>query len=337
MEELLITTNIFAVLTNNLHFYFAIVIIPIGVGLNLISLLIFCRKALNKSTNWGLLNGILCFFDILALSNSTIIDKLLPYFNVNLTNMSELLCKLLNIWKRLTLQSASMQQLLITFMFYMNVKYPNRFRLLQKKENLFKIVALMIFGIIGFNIQYLFFDFKNILTFDQYTNTTQFVKSCTGSLELLIVSDFINIFLVSILPFSCMLTLNVLIIKQLVTSRSKFQNGNLKIKDLQFFKLIITINFLFLIVYLPWTVSQVLNYIFGFIYYENFRDKIKVFSYLELYQSVSTLIAYLFNISPFFINLTFNRLFKRELSFIICSFKKIKNGNRISSISFITK
>jgi hypothetical protein len=327
-----------------LNFYFSTCVVPIGLLLNICTAIIFSRKNLNRNCYLGYLYSILCILNILALSNSIIITQLLPFYDIDLLIISDLSCKFLSLWRNFLLQCPSWQQAFVSFNLFMNVYFPKRFTFLKKPKILAIIITLMLFTILVINIEYLFFElgfgwgwtsvnpnanssqtnrtqaanmsflvFQNRstngsigsrTTIPTSTNSNQFRRRCRAYGALLIIADAINILMRNVVPFFIMLLINIAIISKIRKSKRTINPNTKNNGSRSFIISILAINFLFLLLYLPWSVTFILaNLLEG-----NINEPL-----ISLYQNSTIAISYLNNLSPFLINLAFNKLFRLEL------------------------
>lgn len=333
-------------ISRNLGLVYSVTFLPLGIAFNMVSIYIFCQKKLNKNTQNGRLNAFLCLFNIFALSNSFLFTQFLPYFNIYLIDQSHFACTFLNVWRRFALQSPSFQQVLITVLFYLNVRFPNKLKFLKKKFFLMEAIIFMSLAIFLINIEYFWFEYRkandsSLINYDELNlsaNSTSFsYMICQADLTLSLISDVINILMRSFIPFIILLIFNILILKVVKSSSARIVNQNVDQRrsrnEMRFGKVIISVNFLLLLLYTPWTISFILNYSFtkSGLKASNIDKNANSLVGLTLSYNISLCITYLFNSSPFFINIIFNRLFKEEcIKMVKCLSRK---ENQISSMS----
>ena len=142
-------------LTNDINFYFSAICVPFGIFFNLITILVFQTSSFN-STNIRTFYTALGINDILALLNLIYILQLLPSLGINLLLYSQFLCKFLNMWRRLVIQTASWIQVIITYDRYKivcesNHKLETKLRIILKFSIIFVVITL-------FNIPYLWYN-----------------------------------------------------------------------------------------------------------------------------------------------------------------------------------
>ena len=113
-----------ASISSQVRFYFGVTVVPLSIVSNIVSIYLFSQKSLNKNTKNGYLNAFLCLFNVFALFNFFLFSQILPYVGINTTSSSYFSCTFFNIYRRWGLQSPSVQQVFITLLFFLNLKYP---------------------------------------------------------------------------------------------------------------------------------------------------------------------------------------------------------------------
>jgi ABC-type xylose transport system permease subunit len=115
-----------------------------GVALNLFSLYIFTRASLNK-TNMGFLYLYQTVADLIVLLANIFIFRSSILFGFSLTNQSDIICKLMTLFRRFILHASSWMCVLITFDRFIYVYYPNRFKILKSKLSISILIFIMLF------------------------------------------------------------------------------------------------------------------------------------------------------------------------------------------------
>lgn len=151
-------------------------------------------------------------------------------------------------------------------------------------------------------------------------------------------ADATNIILRVFMPFFIMFITSVVMSKNLMRSKNKFtsmsqnnQSGDLPLKkEHQFIITIISMNILYLILFLPRSIAFLFSVIYTF---HSTLEDIKIVLGLNLFRIVSECIAFINNFSVFFTSLAFNNLFRSELFDVFSAFKKEFNKIKIKNIS----
>jgi hypothetical protein len=280
-------------------YYMNITLTPIGILTNLASIYIFTRKTLNNNTKIGNMHAILCLFNLFPLVNSMLILQLLPAWDFHMLEYTNLSCKLVSFWLRLSLDCPSLQLCIITIMLYTSVKDHSRHMWLS--SNLSTICVASFSFLFMLNFPFLFYNLEtsNMTA----SNTTRF--ECRASDALAIVTDLSNLFIRYFIPFVLMFIINFLILKHfhnLEINRFKVTRQSPKPKVLIF--TIMIKNMLFLVFYMPWAVSIIVSF---------FVDSMSLVHFYD----IALTLSYTINSLPFFVHVIFNQLFRDEMKKLI--------------------
>ena len=304
-----------------LEFVFNLIVIMVGFLANMSSIYIFSRKSLNKGTNVGYLHSILCIVNIFPLFNSIFLNDVLPNYDINILDDSVFSCKFLNFWKRFTIGLSSFQQLFITYILFLSVKFPNKFLQLQNKRKLILFLFLIFMFMFIVNLPFFFYEINPDLFLNDTDDHSVYTNICNASIDLASISILLNILIRFIIPLVIMFMLNLIIIKYFNNSRVKklFLKTSRKNKPKNFLRSIFIINFLFFVFHLPWTVF---NFILIYLNYSNSDDDNAQLSnlFFVTYEGISLSISYINYTTPFFVHILFNKYFKLE---VVNLFKKI--------------
>lgn len=315
----------------DMNYFFSIIILPIGVILNLISVYVFLRRSLNTNTNMGFLCAVLCAFNVVALSSATIINALL-FNEIKVEDNSLSACKFFGLWTRWILHLPSFQQVFMSIDIYISVTYPNRFKNFRSKKNYTKLIIVMVLLTFLINITYLFnnYDISSLdtSTYNNLTNltdnTTTDTITCSGFEGVELLADIINVLMRCLIPFSIMLVLNILMSKNLFRSkRLIIRKGSMK-KEYQFAISVVAMNFFFLVIYTPWSITFIIYQVYVFVPELSNAYLAEIFRF---FQTIANCLAYINNFSVFFINFIFNVLYRNELLVLF----RLKADNRVSS------
>lgn len=307
-------------LSNSVNFWFSTIMVPIGIILNIITILIFLVA---KQRHLSILYIALGVYDIICLLNSTF-TQLLPALNINISNYSDiLLCRLLNVWRKTVAQSPSWVQVIITIDRFRSVVCPSSLQFFKSKMKLTLILISIFFILFMVNTGIWWFYFAQVtvkkIIFDGNSNTSINVtlKSyvCTSSTLTATATDIINVLFRLCIPFVVMLVMNIILTRNLILSKKKISTQNRSFKrEYNYTITVIGLNFLFCILNTPWAIWYILNRIE--LSGVGLQSPIAVAS-LNLLQSISFSIFYLNNSSSFFLNLIFNKLFRKQLYFLL--------------------
>jgi hypothetical protein len=327
----MITAAQIQVISRLVNFYFPATVVSVGLLLNLITACVFCTKNMRAKTNMSLLYVSLAVFDILALLNSILFLQLLPSLSINLINISDALCKLFMFWRRTVIQLPSWHLVLITIDRFRSVCCPNKYNFLEKKKYLLIIMASVNIFLMLINSIYFSYSLTPVSRSVNVTvNGTLMLREsqlaiCTASQTVLFITDLFVVFSRSYIPFMIMFILNLILTRKFLISKRKFtvnskSDSSLIKREYYFTFTVITMNVSFFILYSPWSLWHIVNKV----YEVNQTTTTPLLSAsLNLAQSITFSIAYINNLSSFFNNFIFNKLFRNELERIIC-FKNFK-------------
>jgi hypothetical protein len=128
--------------------------------------------------------------------------------------------------------------------------------------------------------------------------------------QLLLAQDLIFIIMRIIIPFFIMMICNIVLIKHIRKSRKRIIRGRNEKRDNSFTISVTIMNGSFLICNIG-----VIAY-YCIVYYSTFSgvalDKVQN-AIVTLYGTAALIVSYLFTISQFFIDITFNKIFRKEI------------------------
>ena len=311
---------------NKIEFYFNLIVVVVGFATNVFSIFIFMRKSLNNKTNVGYLHSILCVFNLCTLTNSIFLTEILPYFDIHIIDSSELCCKLFSFWRRFTIGLSSFQQLYITFILFITVKFPSKYMIFNDKKKSILFMALIIFSLFIINIPFLFFELNRSLELNETYLDGLKMHSCCASIDLTTFSIISNILMRYFIPLFLMLVLNLCIKRHFKVKQLLF-NSNFKNKPTNFLLSIFILNALFCLLHLPWTIINLILVFLNFFYNEN--KIITDNGYLTVFLTgISLSVSYVNYTTPFFVHFIFNKYFKNE---VLNLFRKKMLMSRLSS------
>lgn len=114
-----------------------------------------------------------------------------------------------------------------------------------------------------------------------------------------------------------MIAMNCVLVRGLFTSKMRMSTRKRsKRREINYALTVVALNFIFFILNLPWCIWYILNQIS---FHDSYLSTTQAKRSLEVLKSVSFSVYYLDNLSLFFLNFIFNRLFRKRVLFIICS------------------
>lgn len=302
-------------LTKIYVFSLSIILFPIGIILNSLSICVFRRKNLRKTT--------MSFYNII-LSVSYIALFFLSVFqyanfgtNQDFVLASTSNCIFFNFASRVLLQMVSWLSVLLTLDRTIWVLAPNRFFFMKN----FKFLSLLILGLFAALIILNSPNFFYKLTDANSTSVLNITKLCTMEYQFSNARSSISVLFRLIIPFTLIVIMNYFLIKRLATTSHNLLVTSQIHKDYSFTYAVVFIDLLFWAALLPNAIMILVVYLYG--YNESNAYSTRTFALLTLANCISYSITFYSYAFSFFINFKFNKLFKNEL-FIVCNEIKLK-------------
>jgi hypothetical protein len=328
-------------LFNRIDYWFMITTVPLGIVLNFISVAIYTRPNLNKTTmgffyinlsGWTIVTLIFFFF----VQSSGIL------FGMDLTKLTGAGCATYMLVRRVTRQIPTWIEAFITFDRYIAISFPNKpiGKILKSKIYVTAIIFVMIFCLGLINIQnveyYLVYTYKNVTLIDPVTNKTIFKNStsvsCSSSKSVVLNTKIIAATIRALGPALFQLCFSILLVRKVLESKKNLNNKEDK-GSTQFTRTVLTMNCVFFALNLPESI----------LYFVNDSITSSVSSYDPLTVAIVNniyLVSYdyanLYYSLKFFSYLFFNKLFFKEI-LILLRFVK-ENGNSTNAkLTKVTK
>ena len=200
----------------------------------------------------------------------------------------------------------------------------------SKKQYLFIILGMVVFAIAE-NIEYFFYEltltYSNLTAVNASSNDTSisFNYVCYASFYLILGSGISSLIFRNFLPFIIMLIFNILIVYHIVQNHLKVNRTYKARGHKHFFISIMTINLIFFILYLPWSIAQIIVFVQYFFTARSLTQTIDVG--VIFFYNVGWSVSYLNYIFPFFVYIQFNRLFRKELFLMVNYVSKDKDSS----------
>lgn len=175
-------------LSNQINFYYPIMIVPIGIILNVMTMVMYCSEKRLKTisgTRTDLIHLALGVCDIFALLNSLLFVQFLPTIRINLTDATDASCKLTNLWRKFAIQSPSWMQVLVTLDRFRSVVCPKRMLFFRNRCQLSCVIMGIFLMIILVNMGQLW-------GYTSPSNSTTKLVKYLFFLNLLVFFKFIN-------------------------------------------------------------------------------------------------------------------------------------------------
>ena len=282
---------------------YLIVTSSIGIPGNLISMLIFLRLIRRKS-NMGLLYTWQSLVDMLFLVLSLFfIRGSRMFFDKVIFNWSDGWCKAWSFFRRHTLHMSSWVALLTTFDRFVFVLYENRrFKFMKDKRIVCLIIVLIFIALAAF-------DYPNFYAYLPKSG------NCTGSFSTLLSTDIISALLRTYIPITLMVILNYRIYRKMRDSRRRasFTNTRLSRRERHFTRAVIFTDLVFFITKFPLTITFI---VYDAYYYSGILTG-SLYSFAVFVSNIFIDISSLDQTFSFFIHLSFNKLFRKDLFRIV--------------------
>ena len=293
-----------------LLYYTCTYVIPVGIALNILSSIVFMRKKFAKRT-MGFYNIAISIFNILFALFSMLSFIGISYGN-DLTLISDFSCIFLAFALRVFAQMSSWMNVFVTVDRIVFLKYPNKYPLLQNKKMLSVLIFIQFIILCIINAPNFFLKVHSISSTDPLTNTNITTKSCTSTETIVTVRDMIMAVFKVALPIVLMTLMNMYLIKKIIKEKSKVSDA-LK-KEYQFAFSIFFMNALYTLLLLPaFFILVYLNITqYGHGQQLSITLNKEVLIWQFAYGVALAIVSYEF-LFTFFVNIFFNKMFKKEL------------------------
>lgn len=292
---------------NLVCYYLLFITIPIGIIGNLVSILIFTRRALNQRTNTDILYTFLCIINLIRI----LIQACLKRWDMFLAFIIRLHFETENLIETLILQFFSWTQALISFDRFVIVFCPIKgARIMSKKRVLYSIMfGLFVFILCVNSLANYSICFINIYTKNvTYNNRTYFTTNKKDQDLLIVVKHFIKAFMEVYIPYFTIFVFDIIVIVRLIKSKRKtvgLQSRNNR--NTRFTINTILIDLIYLIFNFPSTISNVLYLIYVTKSYRNPK-----FDFVLFVSFLFQVLQFVYSCFHFFIFVIFNRNFRSD-------------------------
>ena len=290
--------------TNTMFFYSAVVIVPIGLILNLIEFLVFRSKDFEKA-NFGFLMNLSILTNSFSLVWSFIFFKYLPSIGIPIDSFSWFTCSLFLFFSRVSQQIPLYIQALISFLNYLSVAYPAKFISLNKKSHFIYMFFLVLVVVLLLNVS------SAIRYLTPIANSTN--QTCTASNTVNIVSICIHIVLRCVVPFFLINFINYLTVRNIIRPRTAL-NFSIN-KEIRYGKVCACMGLIFVIFNFPLSCIQITLIVYQLVY--EYPDIYTLLT-LRLAFDCSRVFAWTYYSMGFFINILFNKIFRKNLFKKMC-------------------
>jgi len=190
------------------------------------------------------------------------------------------------------------------------------------------IVFSFVFAVDQVNMGYYLVNSKVfVAVFNKTLNKTQFVSiiitSCTqANTDLVLAQDIMFVIMRIILPFIIMVVCNIILINHIRKSRNRVVRGRKERKEQSFTKSVTIMNGSFLVCNIGVAVYYIIAYYLKF----SGNSLGQVPTYINsLYGTCAILVSYIFTLSQFFVDIIFNKVFRKEILLVILFLSRRQN------------
>ena len=301
-------------LNSQIVYYFVIVSAVFGIPGNLISMIVFVRLAFkNRKINMGLLYTCQTAIDLIMQILSLLALRGAIYlFGVNIFTLSDSFCRGFMFMRRFILQASSWMSVFISFDRFTFVLYEHRFKFMKNKLILSGLIFAVMFLVALSDVENFFY----YLTWSNKTSS----YSCLASNSVTVASDIISMLVRIYIPLLLMVVFNGLMIywifKKSRSSKVVVQkNSALKRKEHQFTISVLSCNALFFLTNFPLAIFFI--FYDSLLYSNAFKSDSILSARYSLYMNILVSISFFDQTFSIFMYFGFNKLFRKELIFII--------------------
>ena len=299
-------------LNSQLVYYFVIVSAVFGIPGNLISMIVFIRLAIkNPKINMGLLYTCQTAIDLFMQIISLVVLRGATYlFGLVVFNLGDSFCRGFMFLRRYHLQASSWMSVLISFDRFTFVLYEQRFKFMKNKLILSGLIFAVMFLVALSDVENLFY----YLTWSNKTSS----YSCVASNTVTVASDIIAMIVRIYIPMLLMVVFDGLMIYRIAKkSRSSklARKNSLKRKEHHFTVSVLSANFAFFLYNIPLAIFFI--FYDSLLYSNAFKNNSTLSALYSLYMNILVSISFFDQTFSVFMYFGFNKLFRKELVFII--------------------
>ena len=286
-------------ISSQISFYFVVTLPTTSLCLNTFALLVlFLKPSLQKTKN-QMVYLLKCQYiiDTIVVINIIFNYQSSALFSYSVFTISDFTCRFFYVWNRFLIHVSSWIQVIISTDRFLSVYLLARKRTRQTKYT-------TLFTILTVAIALLIIDATNAF---HYLDQNQ----CTGSVLVQISTDILSVLLRTIIPIVIMAAIDVVLVKHIKTIRRRLftvRNGHNR-SEHHFTISVVLVNFVFFFFNFPLSVSLILQNVFAI---TNSLSPIQNAQF-NLYSSLASIFAFFFQTLEFFINVSTNRLFRKEI------------------------
>ena len=215
--------DIINIILYRINFYSMVILIPIGIVGNIVSIFIFTRPCFNQKTNTGRFYSLLCVVNLITIVFVTAFKNENDFtkYSIPLPLSTE------KFIENIMYQSLSWIQVIISVDRFIFVLYPVKgVRFMSKKWVLYSIILGLFIFILGVNSP---FYIRNSHTYTNYLNQTITIFGYMSP-EISILSFNIQVLMRFFIPYFIMLIVDAFVIIRLKRSKIEIRKRQVSIK-----------------------------------------------------------------------------------------------------------
>nr|QVK45691.1 G protein-coupled receptor [Proales similis] len=291
----------------SMGFYVTTIVLPVGVVLNLFSFYIFSRPSLNK-TNMGFLYRWQSAVDIALLLLTIFVLGSEYVLSTRISDWSNFACGLVTFVRRFTVHASSWLTLVITVDRFLFVRFPTRLVNVRNNKATISIAIGAILALLAlFNAPNFFYSLSQ-LNVSQGNRTVRIVL-CTASSQLATATNLVSIALRTFIPFTVMITLDVLILLHVAKAKGRMRRGSAR-REHFFTLVVVAFNGVFVLFNAPLSISYLITTIQTALNIKLDPLQSTVFRFAQI---CAVYFAYTVQVFSFLIIAALNKLFRQQL------------------------
>ena len=301
---------------NYLSYTVCIILVPIGLFLNAITIKLMRSKNLSNQS-------ITFYFILISVNNSFVLTfNFITFISGSVGSEAVLWSNFSCVFftsSRIFTILASWLNIAITLDRLIQTYFPYKYFWIKKNKIKILISACLFIASVLLSMPCFYFTITVTTSIDSVTNKTVITRACTASKNIVLIRDMITFFLRGIIPLITILIMNSFLMYKLKRSKLYFLNNNELKKEYYYSYSIAVFNIFFIISFVPYIGGLMMLFIVQNISGVTAISRIYVIAVFCYNIGVfSTTFTYCF---AFLINFRFNVLFREEFLSIYYKFK----------------
>ena len=299
-------------ISKRIVYYSCLTIVNIGFATNCLNIFICINKSIQKST-MGFYNILISTFNILGFICGYLLFYPVASGKTDLLVESYFGCILISYFTRVFIQMTSWLNVMLSCDRAVCIAFPYRFKFINNKTILACIVLVLFIIILAVNVPNLLFKVYINSTYSTIANDTINTTICSSTNIVVFIRDTIIVNMRVVIPMILQFILSIILIVSILKLRKNANMTRSLRKDYQFAFTILMLNITFLITETPLMLSIINFYLID-------KNNATSMAMANLFYYCGQIFSTYMLGSIFFVNILFNRIFKKELKKILrCS------------------